>query len=403
MSYLFDNVERFPIMITEARGSRLYDKISKRWFLDFACDVNTYGLGYVGNINRLLREFYETNYPHNLPAIVTHELIERCAARVCETYGYEKIFFSNSGSEAVETALKIVRKYQYDKGNTKRKVVYTVRGNFHGRNYGSMGLTDCTKETGTPYHKEGFGIENNLVWDGYGLITEENFKREIQLDRAAAVFLAPINGNNVVRPYKEGFLQELRRYCSKTGMLLVFDEVQTGSGWVGDYSAAKLFGVHPDIMILGKRMAAGFPVGATLTSMEIAKCITKGSHFNTFAPSPFVCFFILKFLDWLRYTGLSKINLDGEYMERFIEKNINIKYINRFGMMFSFYPDIKGDRYNLWDIKEECFRRGLLLAIFRRKGEIKLSPPVSIEMIDLQHGLSVLEESIHFLEESTKC
>lgn len=394
----FNNVERYPVSITKgSRTAKVYDEIEDCWMLDFWGDEATQGLGY--DIGDLLREFADTGIPHQLPEIYPNPVRTAFAERLCGVYGYDKVFFSNSGAEANETAIKLARKYAWAVGK-RGAVCYTLTGNFHGRTLGALGLSDSLG-SGSPYHKSAYhwAGPDILQWEGFGVLPDsiESIRSMVDPEETAAIFLAPILGNNCVKVYHRSFLQALREYCTLNDILLVYDEVQSASGWTGYYSAAEYYGVQPDIMNIGKRIALGFPMTATLTTDELARMIGVGTHFNTFAGSPFVCWMAGKWLDWLENGGLEEVRAKGNYIEEQLRKYIPkhlLKSVNRAGMMCSFALDYRHVSWSGFDLAERARARGLLIVSHREYGETRFTPPLTVTYDEIDAAVAALEAAI---------
>lgn len=385
MNPFFDNINRYDLEITRRKGVELWDEKQKRWLIDCWGDESTQGAGY--DIEKYLIDFLSLKIPHQLPDIYPNDVRTECAIKLCEVYGFEKIFFTNSGTESIETALKISRKFWHEYDLPDKKMCYTFRRNFHGRTYGSMSLSDSTF---SPYHKIGFGLQET---EYYGVVDKHDFQDKIDPDKTAAIFVAPILGNNCVEEYGKDFLETIKKYCWDNGMLLVFDEIQTGSGWTGEYSAAQYYEVQPDIMTLGKRISMGFPMGACLTTSDIAECIGLGQHFSTFAGSPFVCFMALRWLDLLERNLLKAISSKGNYIKDRLTELDGCELVNQVGMMISFQLDFKHLKYNGFDLCNQAFKNGLLLVTHREFGEIRFTPPCTIGMKEIDKSIDILKKS----------
>src|SRR4051795_13689055 len=203
---------------------------------------------------------------------------ERLAARLCEQSFADFVFFANSGAEALECAIKITRKYHAAKGNPERYRIITFEGAFHGRALATLAATGSAK------YLEGFGPP----LDGFDQVPHGDLdavKRAIG-PQTAAILIEPIQGEGGVRAAPPAFFRALRELCDASGMLLVFDEVQTGMGRTGDLFAHRRLGVTPDVMSLAKALGGGFPIGACLATAEAASGMTPGSHGSTFGGNP---------------------------------------------------------------------------------------------------------------------
>ena len=203
---------------------------------------------------------------------------ERLAARLCEQSFADFVFFANSGAEAMECVIKVVRRYHASKGHPERYRIVTFEGAFHGRTLATLAAT------GSPKYLEGFGPP----MDGFDQVPFgdiEAVKKAIG-PQTAGILIEPLQGEGGVREPSHAFLRALRQLCDERGLLLAFDEVQTGMGRTGDLFAYKRVGVTPDVMSLAKALGGGFPIGACLATAEAASGMTPGSHGSTFGGNP---------------------------------------------------------------------------------------------------------------------
>jgi acetylornithine/N-succinyldiaminopimelate aminotransferase len=203
---------------------------------------------------------------------------ERLAARLCEQSFADFVFFANSGAEAMECAIKVTRRYHAGKGHPERYRIITFEGAFHGRTLGTLAAT------GAPKYLEGFGPPLD-GFDQVPLGDLDAVKKAIG-PQTAGILIEPLQGEGGVRAPSPAFFRALRQLCDDSGMLLVFDEVQTGMGRIGELFAYQRIGVAPDVMSLAKALGGGFPIGACLTTAEAASGMTPGSHGSTFGGNP---------------------------------------------------------------------------------------------------------------------
>src|SRR6201995_1670505 len=203
---------------------------------------------------------------------------EKLAARLCEQSFADFVFFCNSGAEAMEGLIKLVRHYQFSKGAPERYRIITFEGAFHGRTLATLAAT------GSPKYLEGFGPP----MDGFDQVMLGNLdavKKTIG-PQTAGILIEPLQGEGGVRAAPHAFFKALRQLCDDNGLLLIFDEVQTGMGRTGELFAHKRLGVAPDVMSLAKALGGGFPIGACLATAEAASGMTPGSHGSTFGGNP---------------------------------------------------------------------------------------------------------------------
>lgn len=203
---------------------------------------------------------------------------ERLAARLCEQSFADFVFFCNSGAEAMEGVIKLVRHYQFAKGRGERYRIITFEGAFHGRTLATLAATGSAK------YLEGFGPPV----DGFDQVPHGHLDavKKAVTPQTAGILIEPVQGEGGVRAAPHAFLKALRQLCDEHGLLLAFDEVQTGMGRTGDLFAYKRTGVTPDVMSLAKALGGGFPIGAVLASSEAASGMGPGSHGSTFGGNP---------------------------------------------------------------------------------------------------------------------
>ena len=203
---------------------------------------------------------------------------ERLAARLCEASFADFVFFANSGAEAMECAIKITRKYHAAKGHPDRYRIITFEGAFHGRTLATLAATGSSK------YLEGFGPP----MDGFDQVQlgDLDAVRKVVGPHTAGILIEPVQGEGGVRAAPPAFFKALRQLCDDNGLLLIFDEVQTGMGRTGELFAYKRLGVTPDVMPLAKALGGGFPIGACLATAEAAAGMTPGSHGSTFGGNP---------------------------------------------------------------------------------------------------------------------
>jgi acetylornithine/N-succinyldiaminopimelate aminotransferase len=203
---------------------------------------------------------------------------ERLAARLCEQSFADLVFFANSGAEAMECAIKITRKFHAAKGHPERYRIVTFDGAFHGRTLATLAAT------GSPKYLEGFGPP----MDGFDQVPFGDLQavKKAIGPQTAGILIEPLQGEGGVRAVPHAFFRALRQLCDDNGLLLIFDEVQTGMGRTGDLFAYRRLGVSPDVMPLAKALGGGFPIGACLATAEAASGMTPGSHGSTFGGNP---------------------------------------------------------------------------------------------------------------------
>jgi acetylornithine/N-succinyldiaminopimelate aminotransferase len=275
-SHLLPTYARVDLAFERGEGAWLIATDGAR-YLDFTSGVAVNALGHahphlIAAIDQQVRKLSHVSNLYRIPEA------ERLAARLCAASFADLVFFGNSGAEAMECAIKMARKYHSASGKPERFRIVTFEGAFHGRTLATLAAGGQKK------YLEGFGP----VVDGFDQVAFGDLaatKRAIG-PATAAILIEPIMGEGGVRVVAPEFLRALRQLCDEHGLLLIFDEVQTGMGRTGDLFAYQHTGVTPDIMALAKALGGGFPVGACLATAEAAKGMTAGTHGSTFGGNP---------------------------------------------------------------------------------------------------------------------
>ncbi|MGZ3323972.1 MAG: acetylornithine transaminase, partial [Xanthobacteraceae bacterium] len=275
-SHLLPVYARVDLAFERGEGAWLIATNGER-YLDFTSGVAVNALGHahphlVEAVTEQAKKLWHVSNLYRIPEA------ERLAERLCAASFADVVFFANSGAEAMECAIKMARKYQAASGQPERYHIITFEGAFHGRTLATLAAGGQKK------YLDGFGpvVEG---FDQVPFADLEATKRAIGPE-TAAILIEPIMGEGGVRVVPPEFLRALRRLCDEHGLLLVFDEVQTGVGRTGQLFAYQQSGVSPDIMALAKALGGGFPLGACLATAEAAKGMTAGTHGSTFGGNP---------------------------------------------------------------------------------------------------------------------
>lgn len=275
-SHLLPTYARADLAFERGEGAWLYTAEGDR-YLDFTAGVavNALGHSHPHLVEALIEQAHKVWHVSNLYRIPEGETL---ADRLCAASFADTVFFQNSGAEALECAIKMARKYQYVSGRPERYRIITFDGAFHGRTLATIAAT------GNKKYLEGFGPPVD-GFDQVPFADLDAVKRAIG-PTTAAILIEPIQGEGGVRVVPPTFMRALRQLCDQHGLLLVFDEVQTGIGRTGELFAYQRCGVEPDIMTLAKALGGGFPVGACLATSEASKGMTAGTHGSTFGGNP---------------------------------------------------------------------------------------------------------------------
>ncbi len=292
--HLLKTYRQPELVLERGEGCRLWDT-DGRAYLDLYGGIAVSALGHghpalVKAVSEQAAKLVHTaNYFYNEPNA-------RLAPRLCAAAKMDRVFFTNSGTEAIEGAIKLSRRFHYAKGDVGRQGLVATFNAFHGRSMGAVSLT------GQPKYWEGFGAPiADVSHVAYGDLAA--MERRVN-DRTAAVFVEPVQGEGGVLPAPEGYLAGLRALCDRVGALLVFDEIQTGVGRTGAFMAWHHDGVQPDLLCSAKGIAAGLAMGALLTTEKFADALPVGSHGTTFGGSALASAAALAVMDTIERDGL---------------------------------------------------------------------------------------------------
>lgn len=314
--YLYPNHVRMPISMERGEGVWVFDKDGNK-YLDFVGGIAVNGLGHCHpRIQQCLRERAETilhcsNYFYNEPAV-------QVAKMLVEHSCFERVLFANSGAEANEGQIKLARKYAKDHGHPERFVVITMKNSFHGRT-----LATCTATGQYGVHRY---FEPLPTGFRYAEFNNLDSVKMLMDEYVCAILTEPVQGEGGVRPATKEFLQGLRDLCDEKGILLMFDEVQVGSGRTGKLFAHQHYGVNPDTCAMAKALGSGVPIAAVCARGEAAHTLTPGTHGSTFAGGPLACALAETTLDVMLNEGVIDNAAEvGEYfrgqMHAVLEKN----------------------------------------------------------------------------------
>ena len=275
-SHLLPVFARVDLGFTHGEGAYLFATNGDR-YLDFTSGVAVNALGHAHPYLVKALQEQATKLWH-MSNLFRSPDGEKLAARLCEHSFADFVFFCNSGAEALEGVIKLVRHYHFSKGHSERYRIITFEGAFHGRTLATLAAT------GTAKYLEGFGPP----MDGFDqvLLGDLDAVKQAIGPHTAGILIEPVQGEGGVRAASHAFFRSLRELCDDHGVLLVFDEVQTGMGRTGELFAYQRIGVAPDVMSLAKALGGGFPIGACLATAEAASGMTPGSHGSTFGGNP---------------------------------------------------------------------------------------------------------------------
>lgn len=308
---LMHTYNRYPLVLDRGEGVYLYETDGTK-YLDFAAGIAVFALGYSNEkynaalkaqIDKLL---HTSNYYYNEPATFA-------AKAFTEASGMDRVFFTNSGTEAIEGAIKLARRYYYNKHGVADSEIIAMNHSFHGRSMGALSVTG-TKKYREPFEPLIGGVvfaEFNDYEDVISKVT----------DKTAAILMEPVQGEGGIYPANAEFLKKLRAYCDEHDILLIFDEIQCGMGRTGTFFAYQGYDVMPDIVTSAKALGCGVPVGAFAAKETVANAMVPGDHGTTYGGNPFVCKAVETVFEIFKETELTEhVKKVGKYLWECLDK-----------------------------------------------------------------------------------
>ena len=368
--------QRFPVTIDKGLGAHVWDTKGKE-YID--C-MGGYGVALVGHrnervVNAIKSQLEKIITVHSSLYNKTREEFLESLINIAPK-NLSQVHLNNSGAEAVEAAIKFARKFTHKKG------MIAMNGSYHGKSMGALSLTFSPK-----YRKDFQPLVEKVTFSRFGDI--DALRSKIDVD-TGFVILEPIQGESGIHVAPEGFLQDVRKLCDEKGILLIFDEIQSGFGRTGRMWACEHWNTSPDIMCLAKGIAGGVPMGATLVRPDILACIKKGEHSSTFGGNPLSCAAGIAAIQSLTQDGLienakkmGKIFFNG--LEQLKEKHKIIREIRGKGLMIGI--ELK---YEVKDILMDGIEKGVLL-LYSGRNIIRLLPPLVISEEDTTKVLETLD------------
>ena len=372
--------KRFPIVITKGKGCSLWDTEGKK-YMDFVSGIAVCNLGHAHpKVSEALSKQADVLL-HVSNLYYTEPQIE-LAYRLTENSFADRVFFCNSGAEANEAAIKLARKYFKDKGESERYRIVTMEKSFHGRTMATLSATGQEKI------RKGF--EPLLEGFDYIPFNDIDALRKSIGPSTCAVLLEPIQGEGGVRCPDPDYLKDVRRLCDETGILLIFDEIQTGMGRTGKFFAYEHFGIEPDIMTLAKALANGLPIGAMLASEEVAEAFGPGAHASTFGGTPIITAASVQVVKVLLEENLIHhcAKMGAYFKERLLglkDKHESIVDVRGMGLLLGMKLKIEGDI-----IVNSCMEKGFLINCIQ--GNIlRFIPPLIVEKEEIDALVACLD------------
>ena len=379
--HIMQSYGRYPLVMEQGEGRRCKDENGKE-YIDFGSGIGTNSLGYCDEkwadavCSQVRTLQHSSNYYYTA-------VQADFADKLCAVSGYKKIFFGNSGAEANECAIKIARKYSFDKYGKNRHNIITLVNSFHGRTIATLSATgqDVFHNYFFPFLEGFINVTANDI---------DDLKAKLD-DSVCAVMMEYVQGEGGVNKLDKEFVDAVYALCAEKDVLVIADEIQTGVGRTGKFLAGDHYGKKADITTLAKGIAGGIPMGACLVGEKCENVLTPGTHGSTFGGNPIACAGGLAVLDRLSSEGfLDDVSRKAEIFRSELEKCSEVESVSGLGMMIGISLKTK----KAGDVAKAALDKGLL--ILTAKEKVRLLPPLTISDDEIKEGLAVL---IEILEE----
>ncbi len=377
--YVMNTYGRQNLTIERGRGCKLYGDDGKE-YIDFGSGIGTLSLGTAdeGYIQAITNQLYKTQHVSNY---FTCQPVAKLAEKICTLSGYDKVFFGNSGAEANEGAIKLARKYSFDKYGQGRSTIITFCSSFHGRTITTLAATGQDV-----FHNFFFPFTEGFKYSPYN---DREALLENLSDDVCAVMFECIQGEGGVNVMDKDFAAFMAQECQKRDILLICDEIQTGIGRTGTLFAFENYGIKPDIFTLAKGLCGGMPTGAFVANEKCSSVLTKGQHGSTFGGNPVSCAAGSYVIDIVSSPAfLEEVKAKGEYlMQKLRDLNKEtILEVRGMGLMVGIKTSL-----NPSELSAKALENGLIV-LTAGKDVVRLLPPLIISREEIDGGVAILSE-----------
>ena len=370
---------RFPVAIKEGKGATCYDFDGKK-YIDFSSGIGVNSLGFCdeGWVKAVTDQLNTLQHISNL---YYTEPCAKAAKLLCEKTGIKKVFFSNSGAESNEGAIKCARKYSLTKYGENRNKVITLVNSFHGRTVTTLAATGQDV-----FHKYFFPFT-----EGFAFSPANDFEKLVEIadDSTCAIMMELIQGEGGVMPLETDFVKKVEAFCKERDILLIIDEVQTGIGRTGKLFAFQNYGISPDIVTTAKGIGGGLPLGCVMFGEKTECTFGPSDHATTFGGNPVATAGAVHILERLDDGFLSEVKAKGEYITEKLLKMPHVIGVDGMGMMLGIRLE---EGIVAADIVKKAIDNGALALTAKTK--LRLLPPLTITYEEIDEGLSAIEKAL---------
>ena len=379
--YVMNTYGRFPIALDHGEGATVWDVEGKK-YIDLASGIGVNCMGYNNKaiIDAITNQAHKLMHVSNL--FTTEPMVQVAKKLVEKTHLNGKVFFANSGAEANEGAIKLARKYSFDKYGEGRYKIVTLVNSFHGRTVTTLKATGQER-----FHNYFFPFTEGF---DYAVANDFDAVRQKADEMTCAVMMELVQGEGGVLPLDREFVKQVEAFCREKDILLIIDEVQTGIGRTGSLFCFQQYGIRPDIVTMAKGLGGGVPIGAVLAAESCSNVLTPGTHATTFGGTPIVCAAANAVLDTVGGGQfLEQVKEKGEYLKNGILSigSPNILGVRGMGLMLAIIVE---------DGKHAAYANKLLekgvIGLTAGKNAVRLLPPLTISKEEMDEALTIMKE-----------
>lgn len=377
--YVANTYNRFPIEIVSGKGSYVYDENGKE-YIDMGSGIGVTSFGIADDVwkkaitEQLSKVQHMSNLYYTQPCAKLAELL-------CKKTGMKKVFFSNSGAESNECAIKLARKYAADKKGAEYSTIVTLVNSFHGRTLTTLSAT------GQDHYHELFqpltpGFVHTPANDLNALI------ETVKANKVAGIMMEIIQGEGGVLPLEADFVKGVAKFAKENDIILMIDEVQTGNGRTGELYAYMNYGIQPDVVSTAKGIGGGLPLGATMLGEKVENVLGFGDHGSTFGGNPVCCAGALSIIERIDDALLADVKKKSEYVFNELSNAEGVESMSGLGLMIGIKPSKK----TAADVLKICMENGVLC--LTAKDKVRLLPALNIPMEALEKAVSTIKEAL---------
>ena len=380
---LLHTYNRFKIVLEKGDGVYLYDIDGKR-YLDFAAGIAVFAFGYNNKVYndglkaQIDKLIHTSNLYYNVPAI-------EAAKNIVEATGLDRVFFTNSGTEAIEGALKLAKKYAYNRDGVADHEIIAMHHSFHGRSIGALSVT------GNAHYQEPFQpLVSGIKFAEFNHLDSV---KELINKKTCAIIMETVQGEGGIYPATEDFIRGVRKLCDENDIVMILDEIQCGMGRTGKMLAYEHYGVKPDVVTMAKALGCGVPVGAFVANEKVGSAMVPGDHGTTYGGNPLACAAVNKVFELFRTTNvLENVGVVSDYLEQQLDSLVE---------EYEFVTARRGKGLMqglvvtkpLGEIVGRCIENGLLV-ISAGTDVLRFVPPLTITKENVDEMIEILKKSL---------